>query len=187
LCVCILLTFVKRSLILDGTDITDIRRNRHHYSHTITIPTPPLVSSTLHGQKRCSLSSPPYFLQTTHIHPPLPQFLTHLCTSPTDTPYIPSPHPHPKPLIRLPIILQAVLARPRLRVCTFLFVVGKCGPPQPLAWLVPIFCSCHHEDFIEAHSFMDSMPLLTPNLSFRTQVVPRLTLLPRFLRNLVEN
>ena len=82
-------------------------------------------------------SLPPQFLWTAQIHPPLPQFLTHLCTSATYTPNIPSPHPHPKPLIRLPIILQAALASPRVRGCTFLFVVDKCGLPQPLGWWCP--------------------------------------------------
>ena len=62
-----------------------------HTSCTITIPRPSQhISPTLHIHKMCSLSSPPHFLQSTHIHPPLPQLLTHLRTSPTHTPYIPS-------------------------------------------------------------------------------------------------
>ena len=91
-----------------------------------TISRPPqVVSSALHAQKPSSLSSPPYFLQTTHIHPPLPQFLTHLCTSPTHTLYIPSPYPHPKPLIRLPIILSAVLVCAALGQGLHLPVCGR--------------------------------------------------------------
>ena len=139
-----------------------------------------LVSSTLHTQKPCSLSSPPYFLQTTHIHPPLPQLLTHLCISPTHTSYIPSPHPHPKPVIRLPIILQAVLTRPRVRGCTFLFVVGKCSPPQPLDWLVPMFCCCHHEDFIGAHSFYGEHALAYPQPQFSGMSGPETKASPMF-------
>ena len=50
-------------------------------------------------------------------YPPSPN--QHFCC----TPYIPNPNPHSKLLIRLPIILQAVLAWPRVRGCTFLFVV----------------------------------------------------------------
>ena len=68
-------------------------------------------------QPQWNLSFPPHFLQVTHIHPPLPQLLTHLCTSPSHTPYIPSSNPHPKPIIRLPIILQAVFTRLHLCVC----------------------------------------------------------------------
>ena len=59
--------------------------------------------------------------------------------------------PSPKLLIRLPIILETVLVQPKVRDCTFLFVVGKCGPPQPLGWLVPMFSCCHHhEDLMDA-------------------------------------
>ena len=79
---------------------------------------------------------------------------------------------HPKPLIRLPIILQAVLARPRVRGCTFLFVVGKCGPPQPLGWLVPMFCCCHHEDFIGALSFYGEHALAYPQPQFSDMISP---------------
>ena len=69
----------------------------HHYSQTTTTYN---LSPTLHTHKSCSLSSPPHFLQATNIHY-LPQLLTHLCTSPTHTLYIPSPHPHPKSLMRI--------------------------------------------------------------------------------------
>ena len=105
----------------------------------------------------------------------LPHFVSNLSnshspsrsiTSPAHTPYISSPHPHPKPLIRLRIILQAVLARPKVRGCTFLFVVGKCGPPQPLGWLVPMFSCCHHEGFIGAHSFYGEHALAYPQHRF---------------------
>ena len=140
-----------------------------------TISRPPqVVSSALHAQKPRSLSSPPYFLQTTHIHPPLPQFLTHLCTSPTSVPLplilsiFQVPTPTPNHSSGFPSFCQQCLhARPGVRGCTFLFVVGNYGSPQPLGWLVPLFCSCHHEDFIGAHSFTGGTPLLTPNLSFR--------------------
>ena len=30
---------------------------------------------------------------------------------------------------------------------------SKCDPPQPSGWLVPMFCCCHHEDFIGARNF----------------------------------
>ena len=75
---------------------------------------------------------------------------------------LPASDSHPKPLIRLPIILQAVLAWPRVRDCTFLFVVGKCSPPQHSGWLVPMFCCCHHEDFIGAHTFYGEHALAYP-------------------------
>ena len=48
----------------------------------------------------------------------------------------------------------------------FLFVVGECGPPQPLGWLVPIFCCCHHEDFIGEFSFYGEHALAYPKLQF---------------------
>ena len=118
------------------------------------------------------------FLSSPHTSVPLPLILS-IFQVPTLTPNHSSGFPS--------FCQQCLYARPWVRGCTFLFVVGNYGSPQPLGWLVPLFCSCHHEDFIGAHSFTGSMPLLTPNLSFRIWVVPGLKPLPRFLRNVVEN
>ena len=101
------------------------------------MPRPPqLASSTLHTQKPRSLPRSTLLLGDN----------THSSSSSSVL------HTHPKPLIRLPVIPQAVLARPGGRGCTFLFVVGKCGPPQTSGWVVPMCCFCHHEDFIGALS-----------------------------------
>ena len=50
----------------------------------------------------------------------------------------------------LPSFYKAVFTWPRVRGCTFLFVVSKCDPPQPLGWLVPMPFCCHHKAFIGA-------------------------------------
>ena len=62
-----------------------------HTSSTITIPRPPFTPI---NHASCFLSSPPHFLQTTHIHPPLSQLFTHFCISPLILPkfqVLPSP------------------------------------------------------------------------------------------------
>ena len=138
----------------------------HHTPCNINILRPPqLVSSTLYAQKPHSLSSLPYFLQisillflsSSHNSVPLPLILP-IFQVPTLTPNHSSGFPQ--------FCKQCL--RGRGSDCTFLFVVGKCGAPQPLGSLVPFFCSYQHEDFIEAHSFVGSMALLIPNLSFQT-------------------
>ena len=55
-----------------------------------------------------------------------------------------------------------MLVWPRVRGCTFLFVVGKCSPPQHSGWLVSMFCCCHHEDFIGARTFYGVHALAYP-------------------------
>ena len=79
---------------------------------------------------------------------------------------LPASDPHPKPLIRVLIILQAVLVKPKGRGCTLLFVVDKSGPTQPSGWLVPLFCCCHHEDFAGAHTFYGEQTLAYPQPQF---------------------
>ena len=62
-------------------------------------------------------------------------FLSSLQTSPpfpTQTTHIPHPNPQPKAPIRPPIILQAILALPRMRCITFLSMVGRYRPTQHL-------------------------------------------------------
>ena len=125
-----------------------------------TISRPPqVVSSALHAQKPRSLS----LLLADNTHPSSSSSVSHtpLYLSHSYSLYSKS-LPSPQSFCQ-----QCLHARPGVRGCTFLFVVGNYGSPQPLGWLVPLFCSCHHEDFIGAHSFTGSMPLLTPNLSFR--------------------
>ena len=119
--------------------------NQHaNASNSLLIPRPPqLVPPSLGPNQSGTLTSPSHLLWTTDVHSPLPQFLAHLRPSATHTPHIPTPQPHPKSPVRLPIIMQATLARPLVRVCTFMFKEGRCRPPQPLGWLVPIYCDFH--------------------------------------------
>ena len=71
--------------------------------------------------------------------------LLEICTSTTQALHVPRTQPHPEPLIRPPVIRQAVLARHRVRDYNFLFVVGSCRPRQPTGWLVPTLGTTHED------------------------------------------
>ena len=63
-------------------------------------------------------------------------------------------------------------------------MVGKCSPPQPLGWLVPMFCL---EGFIGAHSFYGEHALAYPQPRFSDTSGPEIKASPTILRNVVEN
>ena len=62
---------------------------------------------------------------------------------------------------------SAVLVWSRVKGCTFLFVVSKCGPPQPLDWLVLMFLAVIMRILLERVVSMGSMPLLSSNHSYQ--------------------
>ena len=89
-----------------------------------------LIPPSLNPQHPRTPFSPSHFLQTTNmIH--FSQLITNFSSLSTKTTYISHPNPHPNVPIRPLVILHAILARSRMRGCTFLLKVDRCHPPQP--------------------------------------------------------
>lgn len=57
-------------------------------------------------------------------------------------------------------------------VCTFLFEIGRCSPPQLLNWLVPIRL-CYHEAFLEVGFLQGECSCLPTSISFQAWLIQR--------------
>ena len=101
----------------------------HSFSFTISFSRPPQPISLLYPKYPRTMSSPSHPLQTTHLNHPLSSSKTSTLSS--QTTHILCPNPHPKAPFRPSVKLQVILAHSGMRGCTFLFMEGRCRPPQP--------------------------------------------------------
>ena len=105
-----------------------------HTTNSISFSrTSQFISPYLHHHHPSTLPSPSHLRQTSRINHPLSQLFINFSSLSTQTTYIPCPNLHTKAPIRLPVILQAMLARSRMRGLHF---YGRQVLPTPTFWLV---------------------------------------------------
>ena len=162
-------------LLLPPFALLLLHRNSHT-TNSISFSRPPqLISPFFHPQHPSALFSPSHLLHATPINLPLSQFFTNFSPFPLRLPKFYVQTRTPKRSSGLPSDCKLSLHAPGT---TFLFMVGRCRPPQPSGYLTPTITDCH--GLFEQDDLQGACPCLPLASAYRTVSVPTSSPLPPF-------